>query len=183
MLQKNPSSTHEKMVKKTTQQKNFGKCKNFFLQNLGPFFSYVDFCFFCNAYLRMLNMKPPQRRRLCLVCTPMHPVHVPFSTPARHRTFATSQQSRKKEMSFVKFFFLWADLRKWVLARTRDVRHTSNSSAGKPSNFQVATERPGTSGARALGIPQVQTEHPSPCGSSSPLAPEPHGDQMMIVAV
>ena len=50
-------------------------------------------------------MKPPQMRRLCVVCTPKHPVHVRFSTPARHQTFATCQQSRKNKCHLSSFFF------------------------------------------------------------------------------
>ena len=70
------------------------------------FFLYVGFPFFCNGYLRPLNMTPPQTRRLCCVYNTKHLLHVRLSTPARHRTFATCQQSRTKKCDLSSFFSL-----------------------------------------------------------------------------
>ena len=139
----------KKRSKKQHSKKKFAHAKKNFAK-FATNFSYVEFCFFCNAYLRPLNMKPPQMRRLCLVCTPKHPVHVRFSTPARHRTFATCQESRKKKCRLSSFFFsgptcengFWREV---AMSDTRPFRAQENRQIFKSPPSARAPPVPGRS--------------------------------------
>ena len=79
----------------------------------------LDFAFSATHNCVCLNMKPPQKRRLSPVCTPKYLVYVRFFYARAPSDFRDMSTFAQENTSFVKFFFLRADLKKRILAVRR----------------------------------------------------------------
>ena len=150
-------------------------------------FLYVGFPFFCNGYLRPLNMTPPQTRRLCCVYNTKHLLHVRLSTPARHRTFATCQQSRTKKCDLSSFFFSWPTsengfCQEFAMSETRPYKAQKVCTFSKPPPSARAPPAPGRSPDAAKPPPSARAP-PAPGRSPDAGVPSADWSQMMIVAV